>query len=482
VAGIAVTAEQRIAAPPDAVFALFGTGFGAGWVFDAACDRVAVGSVVTLRAPLDGAGGQDVEILGRIAAVRAPSRIEIVHDQPWRGRLRVLLDPDGDGPDGAPGTRVRLFADLDGTGLEWLMRRRGFRLGDGPRLGEHAVGLLVSKSGTGSVFAGAAEHVAAMAVEEINTDGGIGGRPLRLMVGDDATVPEVGALEACRLARAGCRTILATTTSATFARISQELHGSAVLLVQTLMNEGGLGGDLRIQLGERPDGQLRAAVGPLMRITAGCRWFLAGNDYVWPHVVHTAARRVLDGCAGTVAGEGFAPLGTRDFGPLIERVLRSGADLVLSSFVGADLVAFERQCHAMGVRERCRSLALALDEPTRERIGDRAATGMWGVSGYFEQLPGELNAAFLARYRRAYGRFAPPVSSIAESTYEALHLYAAAARRAGQDEPGVVARELRRSRSDFPRGAVTVAGPETVHQRLFLAEAVPGGFAVRRGG
>jgi branched-chain amino acid transport system substrate-binding protein len=103
---------------------------------------------------------------------------------------------------------------------------------------------------------------------------------------------------------------------------------------------------------------------------------------------------------------------------------------------------------------------------------------MWGVAGYFEQLPDRANAEFLRRYRRAFGAFAPPVSSISESTYEALHLYAAAARRAGEDEPRTVARELRRSRSDFPRGTVTVEGPETVSQQLFLAEATPGGFAV----
>jgi urea transport system substrate-binding protein len=199
---------------------------------------------------------------------------------------------------------------------------------------------------------------------------------------------------------------------------------------------------------------------------------------VWPQCVHAAARRVVAEEHGQVVGEAFAPLGTRDFTPVIEAVLTSGADVVLSSFVGADLVAFERQCHAMGVRERARSLALALDEPTRERIGDAAGDGMWGVSGYFEQLPDEANKEFLHRYRQAFGAFAPPVSSISESVYESVHLYAAAARRAGEDEPRTVARELRRSRSDFPRGTVTVAGPETVRQQLFLAEATPGGFAV----
>jgi urea transport system substrate-binding protein len=475
-AALALSAEQHIEAPPESVFALFGAGAGAGWVFDATCDRVRAGSVVTLQAPLFGATAEPVEILGRISAVRAPSRIEIRHDQPWRGRLRVQFDP-------APGgTRVRLIADLDDAGLQWLMRRRGFRVRDDAAAGAHPIGLLTSKSGPGSVFASATENLAAMAVDEINAEGGVRGRPVQLVVGDDGTDAGRGALEAWRLVRSGCRVIMATTTSATFTRAAHELRGAGVLLVHAVMNEGGMGGELRVQLGERPEDQLRASVGPMMREAGGRRWFLAGNDYVWPQVVHTAARRVLAEHDGTVVGEAFARLGTRDFTPVIEAVLASGADVVLSSFVGADLVSFERQCHAMGVRERCRSLALALDEPTRERIGDVAAAGTWGVAGYFEQLPSQANAAFLRRYRAAYGEFAPPVSSISESVYEALHLYASAARRAGEDDPRATARELRRSRSDFPRGSVEIDGPETVTQRLYLAEATGDGFRVSHAG
>jgi ABC-type branched-chain amino acid transport systems, periplasmic component len=186
-AALALSAEQHIDATPEAVFALFGAGSGAGWLFDAACDRVSVGSVVTLRAPLFGIAAEPVEILGRISAVRFGSRIEIRHDQPWRGRLRVQFDAAG------TGTRVRLIADLDDAGLQWLMRRRGFSVPDGAGPDHHAVGLVTSKSGPGSVFASATENLATMAVEEINADGGIRGKSVRLVVGDDATDATLGA-------------------------------------------------------------------------------------------------------------------------------------------------------------------------------------------------------------------------------------------------------------------------------------------------
>jgi urea transport system substrate-binding protein len=471
--GLFLCAEQQVDAPPARVFDLFGAGSGAGWLFDANCDRVAVGSVVTLSAPIGGPGTTPVDILGRISVVTSPLRIEIVHEQPWRGRLRVLFDPADGGR-----CRLRLFAELDEVGLAWLMRRRGSHVAESVRPGDHLVGLLTSKSGPGGVFAAATENLAAMAVAEVNADGGIRRRPLHLVVGDDATDPGTGVREAQRLVRAGCRTIIVATTSATFARVAAALPATGVLLVHSLMNEGGLAAPLRVQFGERPHRQLSAAVGSLMRLAGGKRWFLAGNDYCWPRVVHATARHVVNEKSGAVVGEAFAPLGSRDFGPLIDRVVAARPDVVLSSFVGADLVAFERQCYARGVRETSRSLALALDEPTRERIGDQACIGMWGVSGYFEQLDVEENRDFLRRYRGAYGPLATPVSSISESVYETVHLYATAARRVGSDDPAQVARELRRGSFDFPRGTVAMAAAGETGQRLYLAEAVAGGFSV----
>lgn len=194
--------------------------------------------------------------------------------------------------------------------------------------------------------------------------------------------------------------------------------------------------------------------------------------------MNETAQRVFARHGGTVAGIAYAPLGTTDFAPIIDRILASGTEVVLSTFVGADLVAFERQCHAMGVRQTTRSLAPALDEPTVERIGVRAAAGTYGVSGYYAALDNEQNAAFLKTYRRQFGRWAPPVSSIAESVYEAICLYAGAARQAVAESPRDVARAVRQSRSNFPRGEVNIENANSVQQRLYLAEASNGHLSV----
>ena len=461
---LTLAAQEEVAAPPHVVFGLFGAGAGAGWVFDALCDRVATGAAVTLRAPLD-LPGESVEILGRIGRVTPPSLIEIVHDQPWRGRVTLRFVRRG------AGTRVMLQSELDPQGLEWLMRRRGHAVrltgSANPRLG-----LLTSKSGPGNLFAAASDNMAELALEEINASGGVQGRPVELLVGDDRTDPAVGAAEARRLAAAGCRTILVATTSATFFEVSRQLADAQVLLVQTLMNEGGVAGRLRIQLGERNADQIRSAAVPMMRAAGGRRWFLAGNDYCWPRSTHSAAREIVPRLGGRVVGERFAPLGTVDFAAVVEAIERSGADIALSTFVGADAAAFQRQAHDSGLHERCLTLAPAMDESTVARIGPDATAGLYAVSGYVESLESEGNAGLVARYRSRFGRWAPPLSTLSESVYEAVHIWWAAARSAGTVDPAVVAEGMHSSRFELPRGTVTVDEDGRVGQRLYLAEAV----------
>jgi len=179
-----------------------------------------------------------------------------------------------------------------------------------------------------------------------------------------------------------------------------------------------------------------------------------------------------------VVGETMRPLGARNLAPVLEAVSRSGADLVLSTFVGSDAVRFGREFHGAGLPQRCAVLAPAMEEFVQEHAGEPAA-GSWTVWGYFRDLPTAENRAFLTRYLARFGDLAPPPSGISEAAYEALHLVADAARRAGGWEPQEVASRLSTASFDGPRGRVCVLGHSRLVQHLYLAEATARGFTVR---
>jgi branched-chain amino acid transport system substrate-binding protein len=104
---------------------------------------------------------------------------------------------------------------------------------------------------------------------------------------------------------------------------------------------------------------------------------------------------------------------------------------------------------------------------------------MWSVLGYFMDLPTPENREFLGRYRARFGPAAPPVSSVTESVYEGIHLYARAARAAGAIEPASLVGALPGARFTGPRGEVTVTPSGRLRQPLYLAEAVAGGFRIK---
>jgi urea transport system substrate-binding protein len=449
-----------------------------GWLLDAECDVLRPGTVVRLQLPTLEENEEPLTGTGRVVFVERPRRLVIEQFAPWPARLTFTVTPASD-EHAASQSRVRLVSEMPQDALDWHLRRRGVSRRPPERHDEQTIGLLVSQSGPANLFAGAAENLARLAIDEINADGPPLGKSIRLAVADDGTSPAAGAIAARALVDEGCSIIVASGISTVFVAAGRALKNREALLIFSMTNEGGPTTERLIRLGERPRAQLGLAVPRVMSLADGRRWFLAGNDYSWPSAMNGCAREVIAGAGGVVVGERLVPLGTRTFEPLIEAVERSGADCVLSTFVGADAAAFERQFYSAGLRARCKTLSPGLDEATREHIGAEAGAGIWAVFGYFEHLPTAENRAFLARYRERFGEWAPPPSSLSESVYETMHLVADAARRARSWRPSDVGRAMASSRFRGPRGDVAIAGHGELQQDLFLAEAVPAGYEVR---
>lgn len=83
----------------------------------------------------------------------------------------------------------------------------------------------------------------------------------------------------------------------------------------------------------------------------------------------------------------------------------------------------------------------------------------------------EFARRLLQRYRRTFGPWAPPLSSLSESVFEAIHMWAAAARRARTTEPGPVADAMRAGRYELPRGTVVLQESGRTRQPLHLVAA-----------
>jgi urea transport system substrate-binding protein len=385
--------------------------------------------------------------------------------------LRITFDALGPAR-----TRVRVHAGLDPPGVDWLVRRLGLVLPDPAPSQAIRIGVLTSKSGPAAIYAMGVEHMAELAVDEVNQAGGIYGRRLEVLIADDATEPQQARREAARMARAGCRAIFASTTSASFFAATAATRDRDILMVQPVINEGGAESATVIRFGERPKAQIAALANPLMKAAAGRGWFLVGQQYSWSYGAHEAARAVLENQDGTILGQRLSPLGTEDFSEVIERIQQSRADIVMSSLIGSDEVAFQRQCSEAGLRQSSLMLSLVMDESTYEHIGSADSDGIWTALGYFEATSESGNSALVARYRDKYGRWAPPVTALSETVYEAVLQYARVIAGAPEGSARQHARALRARRTDG--GAQVVGARDLTSQRLYLARSEVGALRI----
>jgi ABC-type branched-subunit amino acid transport system substrate-binding protein len=332
------------------------------------------------------------------------------------------------------------------------------------------VGLVVPTSGTLGMLAPCAVNCALLAAAECNAGGGVLGRPVELVVIDGGRAPRTVADEVTGLVRdRALAAVVGTHASDVRVALSRAL-GGRVPYVYTPPYEGGERTPGVFLLGETPDRQLRPVLNWLVSRRRARRWFLLGNDYVWPRRLHAAARRYLGAGGGVVVGERYVPRGIAEAGPLVESVLAARPDAVLLTLVGSDLVAFNRAFATTAASGRVLRLCGALEENGLLGAGGDTTGELYAAMGYFAAMATEPSLAFAERYAARFGLHAPPLNGHGEGCYDGVRLLAALAERAGT---------LRVPALDAVADGTTVAGgrgPFTLRgrhadQSVYLARA-----------
>ncbi|WP_031113072.1 ABC transporter substrate-binding protein, partial [Streptomyces sp. NRRL S-146] len=175
------------------------------------------------------------------------------------------------------------------------------------------VALVFPLQGPAGIFGPACELCARLAAEEVNRDGGVLGRQLRLVPVDGSGAPHDIADEVEALVDLGAVQGVTGWHISSVRRALAPRIAHRVPYVYTALYEGGedtAGGFLT---SETPRDQLRPAMDLLARERGVRRWFVVGNDYVWPRHTARSARRYARDRGGCVAGEAYLPLGTHDF-------------------------------------------------------------------------------------------------------------------------------------------------------------------------
>ncbi|MFI5726638.1 substrate-binding domain-containing protein [Streptomyces cyaneofuscatus] len=332
------------------------------------------------------------------------------------------------------------------------------------------VALVYPMQGPAGIFGPGCEACARLAVEEVNAAGGVLGRELRLLEVDGGAEPsrvaaEVEALVAAGAVQGVTGWHISSVRQAVAPRVAHR-----VPYVYTALYEGGERTEGVFMTSETPAGQLLPAMRMLARIRDVRRWFVVGNDYIWPRRTARAARLYARESRGRVCGEAYLPLGTDDFAGVLRRIERADADAVLMLLVGSDAVRFNRAFAAAGLDARCLRLSTLMDESMLLGSGPEATADLYSTAGFFASLADGHSMDFHGRYAARFGADAPVPGSLGESCYEGVLLLAALIERARTLDVSAIGAAAEHVRYEGPRGLLGLDGRH-VRQRIYLAEA-----------
>jgi urea transport system substrate-binding protein len=332
------------------------------------------------------------------------------------------------------------------------------------------VALLIPLHGSAGIFGPSCELCAQLASEEINAEGGVLGRELRLRVVDGSRHPLRVATEVRSLVTAGLvEAVVGWHISAVRQVVAPAIAGR-VPYVYTALYEGGERTPGVFLVGETPSRQLLPAMRWLRRERGVRRWCIVGNDYVWPRITAAAAHRYAAISDGQISDEVFVALGTARFDNVLRRIQQCRADAVIMLLVGQDGVQFNRAFARAGLDERCLRLSTLLDENVLMGSGAANTRGVSATAAYFETLITPESLDFGARFTRRFGPDAPTLNSVGESCYEGILLLAALAARAGSLGVGAMCAVADSVSYAGPRGELQMRDRH-VDQRIYLADA-----------
>lgn len=322
-----------------------------------------------------------------------------------------------------------------------------------------------------------------IAEQVLNEQGGVLGRPVKVIVLDTQSDPAVAAQRAAELIEKDKVALLLGTglSSETLAVIPVSTRAKVPFIysMDGEVKTCAIGNPSQVsQLVWGAGFTERMIVGPFLDYLATSvlkkgtksRIYFLGGDYVYPRITNQFARETAEKMGFRTAGEEYVDVATTDYSPVIRRILNSKADLLLVTNPGSAAATFMRQAKQLGLDKKVTISGFATF--AQEAVGEMgtASEGVVYANRYTDLLPGDVNAAFVAKFREKYPDLPLlPGPTVAGGGYGALMVAARAFNMAGSAEPSAFARAMSGLTLDLPQGQITVDSANNIfRQHMYL--------------
>lgn len=186
--------------------------------------------------------------------------------------------------------------------------------------------------------------------------------------------------------------------------------------------------------------------------------FLIGSDYVFPRTANAIIKDQVKGLGGTIVGEEYILLGSKDVDAAIAKIKASGAQVILNTINGDTNVEFFKKLRAAGITaEKMPTISFSIAEDELRSMDVKEMVGDYAAWNYFQSIDSEDNKGFVARYKKKFGNERVTDDPI-EAGYFGVYLWANAVRKANSSNVDAVRKALAELSYDAPEGLVYIDG------------------------
>ena len=327
-------------------------------------------------------------------------------------------------------------------------------------------GSILDTSGMFDAYGKPMDMAARLAIEEINTTGGLNGRKVDVVAYDTQSDMALYTQYGQQLVRKDKVDVVhGGILSASREAIRQTLRRSNTLYFYNVLYEGGVCDRNIFVTGVTPAQQAQVLVPEVVK-KWGKKLYVLAADYNYGQITARWVQKYAKEAGAEVVQVDFFPLDVADFGSTIAKIQTAGPSAVISVLVGGAHLSFYRQWAAAGMNKRIPMASTTLGVGNEHKVLTKdEGDGIMVAYNYSQELATPSNQSFLDKWAKKYGD-TKAVHEIAVSNYQGVLLWAEAVRKAKSADRMAVTAALEAGLSvNGPAGKVTM-DPQTHHALL----------------
>lgn len=325
------------------------------------------------------------------------------------------------------------------------------------------VGILHSLTGTMAISEMPVVDAVLLAIQEINSRGGVLGKSIQPIIADGRSDPEIFKKKAEELiTKDHVSVIFGCWTSSSRKAVKPIIEQHKALLIYPVQYEGLEKSPNILYTGAAPNQQIIPAIKWLSDTLKPVKYFLVGSDYIFPHMANAIIKDQVSALHARVVAEEYLPLGSFDVDSIIKKISSENPDVIINTINGDSNIAFFKALKNLGISsEKIPVMSFSISENMVRGVGPELLQGHYASWNYFQSIDNKKNKDFVEAFQKEYGRHRL-TSDPMEAGYFGVYLWSSAVEKAGSPSPDLVINSLKSQKFDAPEGMVSV-DPETMH-------------------